>query len=319
MDLQSPLIFYNMGLGQDSTAIAALYVLGELPPQYYKIPKERSFFVFADTGAELQLTYRWLKEEFEPWMERHGLKLHVLRPWGKYHVCEPSPAYPNGRVMGDIIYEHMKDTQPSFPTRSSARCTTNAKGRPLSKFRNEKSLELRGIGNDRLGILVGQGKAVPNLVAIGYAADEPSRWQKSDAQHTARNWRPVYPLVELGMTRADCREVIRRAGLAVPPKSGCICCPWAPTWHFYWLMEKYPEDFARVEVMENAAIAQKLSRGEKPYYIKDDLPLREAVAAWRRRNPHITADEIERWMYERDVYRVGCKEPFESTERLLGI
>lgn len=310
--MTGPLLFFNQGLGQDSAAIAALYVLGELPASYYEIPRERVFFVFSDTGAELKPTYEWKRRVFEPWLRKHGFELHTLRPGGPFHWCEPSPAYPQGRYMRNIIYEHRKDRLPSFPTRSSARCTTNAKGRPLAKFRSYQSERLDGLDNRQRAARVIRGLGEPNLVAIGYAADEIERARESDANHTAKHWKPVYPLIELGMDRAACREVIKRAGLEVPMKSGCLMCPWAPTWHFYWLRERYPTDFRRAQAMENAAVAQKVARGEKPYYIKDDMPLNEAVEEWHRKHPDVTPDEIERWMYERDVYAVGRKCSLET-------
>lgn len=309
--MEDQLICYNMGLGQDSAAIAALYTLGRLPASYYEIPKERSFFVFSDTGAELRPTYAWKKLHFEPWLDMHGITLHTLSPDGPYHACGPSPKYPDGRVMMDIIAEHMKDAQPSFPTRSSARCTTNAKGRPLSNFRDDMSRRLTGLDNRKRAAGVLSGKAGPNLVAIGYAVDELERAKASDANHSAKNWTPVYPLIELGMTRSECRDVIREAGLEVPMKSGCTCCPWAPTWHFYWLLVKYEEDFLRVEEMENAAIAQKTARGDKPYFIKE-IPIRAAALAWHHKHPTVTVDEIETWMYERDVYTVGRRCTLET-------
>lgn len=313
--MAEPLLFFNLGLGQESTATAILHVCGELPAPYYEIPRERVFSVFSDTGAGLKPTYQWKRQCFEPWLLQHGFRLHTLHPGGVYHQCDPSPSYPAGRVMHNIVYEHRKDKLPSFPTRSSARCTTNAKGRPLGKFRSGQSLLLDGIDNRQRAAQVVRGIGEPNIVAIGYSAGEVERAQSSDANHTAKHWKPVYPLIEMGLNRAACRKVIERAGLPVPMKSGCIMCPWAPTWHFYWLREKYPTDFRRAQAMENAAVAQKLARGERPCFIKDDMPLNDAVEAWHRKHPLITADQIERWMYERDVYAVGrrCSLEIEGT------
>lgn len=41
--MAEPLLFFNLGLGQESTATAILYVCGELPAPYYEIPRERVF------------------------------------------------------------------------------------------------------------------------------------------------------------------------------------------------------------------------------------------------------------------------------------
>lgn len=312
-----PLLCINNGLGQDSAAMTAALVLGKLPAHYYAIPPERRFLMFSDTGAEWPLTYAW-KAKFEGWLKLHGLDLITLEPGGPYHEKEPSKQYPNGRIQQDIMFEHMKDAEPSFPTRQSGRCTENAKGSPLAKKRDELSIAIRGMDYSKLGRLAGQGKAEPNIVMIGYAADEMDRAAASDAQHTAKNWRPVYPLIEMGLDRAGCRELIKEAGLVVPPKSGCVCCPYQSIWAYCLLEDRYPEEYARVLAMEDKAIAEKRRRNKAPYYITGKYPLREAVLRWRLAHPNETPDFWEAKLYEKDAWAVGRKCSLETEGTFCG-
>lgn len=69
----------------------------------------------------------------------------------------------------------------------------------------------------------------PAVVAVGISVDEIERVNR---RHAAPWEKPVYPLVDLGMTRADCDRVVADAGLPIPPKSSCWFCPFRPT--SYW-------------------------------------------------------------------------------------
>lgn len=62
--------------------------------------------------------------------------------------------------------------------------------------------------------------------AIGYDAGEDKRARDSfDDPVENRRYVPSYPLRDAGLDRAGCIEVIRAAGLPIPPKSACTFCP----------------------------------------------------------------------------------------------
>ncbi|HUX87341.1 MAG TPA: phosphoadenosine phosphosulfate reductase family protein, partial [Chloroflexota bacterium] len=51
----------------------------------------------------------------------------------------------------------------------------------------------------------------------------------------------IYPLVDRRMTREDCVEVIRKAGLPIPPKSACFFCPFGTIDRWRWIYDTHPD------------------------------------------------------------------------------
>jgi hypothetical protein len=59
-----------------------------------------------------------------------------------------------------------------------------------------------------------------------------------------------YPLVEAGISRDGCKEIIRAHGLPVPQKSGCFICPYQRQGQWKRLRAKHPDLFCRAEQLE---------------------------------------------------------------------
>lgn len=74
---------------------------------------------------------------------------------------------------------------------------------------------------------------------IGICADEAHRVR-------GRNC----PLVDLGIDRRGCIEIIQRAGLDVPQKSGCYICPFQRPSQWRELWQRHPELYERAERLE---------------------------------------------------------------------
>lgn len=74
-----------------------------------------------------------------------------------------------------------------------------------------------------------------------------------------------YPLIDLNMTREDCKRVIRKAGLPVPVKSGCIVCPYAPPKEFKQMSREDPVSFKKAVALEkNCKRYPELTISTKP-------------------------------------------------------
>lgn len=90
----------------------------------------------------------------------------------------------------------------------------------------------------------------PDVVeCIGIAADEPKR------VHDKR-----YPLVEWGMTEADCLRYCRERGYFPSPcaydvvgRMSCFCCPMANAAQVRYLINQRPELWAEIKRLEAAA------------------------------------------------------------------
>jgi hypothetical protein len=90
---------------------------------------------------------------------------------------------------------------------------------------------------------------------IGYDADElrrvkhefPNAWE-------AKRFVPFHPLVDAGLTRDDCVDLIRSEGLAVPPGSACQGCPANTFEEWKALRVDEPDEFARWVAMSRNAV-----------------------------------------------------------------
>lgn len=115
----------------------------------------------------------------------------------------------------------------------------------------------------------------PAFVFIGFALDEAHRAKlTSDCGFEYR-----YPLIEHEITRAGCIEIIRKAGLPIPRKSGCYVCPFQRVSQWKELRRNHPDLFCRVSELEKANIAQRVARGKKPLFLSQSpkAPLSEIV------------------------------------------
>lgn len=50
----------------------------------------------------------------------------------------------------------------------------------------------------------------------------------------------IFPLIELGINRNKCKEIIKRANLGIPQKSGCFICPYQRKRQWIELKKYYP-------------------------------------------------------------------------------
>ncbi len=90
-----------------------------------------------------------------------------------------------------------------------------------------------------------------DVVIIGIDAGEAHRarrWQGDDSVK--------FPLIELGMNRQDCIEVIKKVGWNVPVKSGCVICPYAKPAEFAQLKKEHREIFNEVCEIERKTLAR---------------------------------------------------------------
>lgn len=80
----------------------------------------------------------------------------------------------------------------------------------------------------------------------------------SDERHRQKG-RPC-PLIDRGITRAGCIEIIKAAGLDVPQKSGCYICPFMRVDQWRELYRRHPELYERAANLERLSTER---RGER--------------------------------------------------------
>jgi len=81
-----------------------------------------------------------------------------------------------------------------------------------------------------------------SVTHVGIASDESRRCRSLS-----------YPLVERGITRAGCVDIISNAGLVVPSKSGCYICPFQSRARTIELYRKHPDLFERAARLEESS------------------------------------------------------------------
>ena len=76
-----------------------------------------------------------------------------------------------------------------------------------------------------------------------------------------------YPLVDWGINRRKCVEIIKKEGLKVPPKSGCFICPFQSKESWWAMARDNPDLFWRaVELEENSPKVKFRSRPLRSLY-----------------------------------------------------
>lgn len=188
------LTILSLGWGVQSWTLAAMAALGELPPVDYAI--------HADTTWEREQTYSFA-ETWTPWLEAHGVKIvTVTDPEQAAAVTTMKtdiPAFTAGQNGATVIDGQLR-----------RQCTGRWKVDPQNaQMRAE--LERRGL------------RKTPGVIEkwLGISKDEWQRAKHADVKYIAHR----YPLLEKGMTRADCIAWLQAHDLPVPPKSACVFCP----------------------------------------------------------------------------------------------
>jgi 3'-phosphoadenosine 5'-phosphosulfate sulfotransferase (PAPS reductase)/FAD synthetase len=105
---------------------------------------------------------------------------------------------------------------------------------------------------------------------IGYDAGEFQRAAKADGYVDHNR----YPLIQAGLDRQDCIDLIRVTGLEVPRRSGCFCCPHANKARFEDLRTYHPELFEYACEMERNIV----TKAGRRMYLKDK-PLAEWIVS----------------------------------------
>ena len=77
---------------------------------------------------------------------------------------------------------------------------------------------------------------------IGIAADE---WHRAKPSTQSE-----FPLIENGIDRSECKDIIKRVGLEIPKKSGCYFCPFQSADEWKRLYDRHPALWEKAKNME---------------------------------------------------------------------
>ena len=210
----------SLGAGVQSTTMALMAAHGEITP----MPDAA---VFADVGDEPEAVYanlRWLSSGVLPF------PVHVTREKGR---------------LSERILAGDKLARPPLFVRTKRgvgmlgrQCTRNFKLRPIRR----EVRRLLGVGQ--------HSYIAPGAVEmwLGISVDEVFRVKPSGLAYIVNR----HPLIETGMTRADCVAWLARNNYPLPPKSSCWHCPYQTD--AQWLDKRNirPEEFAAAVAFDEA-------------------------------------------------------------------
>ena len=93
---------------------------------------------------------------------------------------------------------------------------------------------------------------------LGISVDEFHRMRDSGSKRIEN----VYPLVDERLTRNDCRAILERAGLTIPPKSSCWFCPYRSARSQAELLKQFTALREMAEELERRINEERRKRGK---------------------------------------------------------
>jgi 3'-phosphoadenosine 5'-phosphosulfate sulfotransferase (PAPS reductase)/FAD synthetase len=179
---------FSYGGGVQSTAALVLAAQGRI---------DFPLFLFANVGedSENPATLRYVAECAKPYAAAHGIELVEVRKQRRMGEADTIVSWLDRTPRSIGIPMRMANGAPG-----NRSCTEQFKINPIRK-------ELRRRGATR---------SLPAVLGMGISTDE---WSRMRTDKPGSVTRVAYPLIDLGLSRADCVSVIEGAGLPVPPKA----------------------------------------------------------------------------------------------------
>ncbi len=199
--------------------------------------------VFADTGAEPHNVYQYLD-----WLAEN-MNVPLLRVSRDDGLTEA--------IKLACIGETKRVSSPPLFTENGGKifrkCTWDYKVTPIRKA-------LRKQGYTKVTMI------------RGISFEERQRAKNSDVKWITHE----HPLVDMGMTRLDCKRWMVQHGYPIPPRSACVYCPYRCNVEWQKMRDLAPEDWQEAcrmdEIMRNNMPHMK----EKVFVHRSLMPLRKA-------------------------------------------
>lgn len=175
----------------------------------------------AQVPGEWPGTYRHIREVVLPLCRQEGIPFHWL-DGTTYPIRDASSLFEWFAARGQI------------PTASKRTCTVAAKTERFEAWMADH--------------LPGQEVEV----WIGFEAGEEDRAAKDPNAGTGKASlrRNRFPLIEAGLCRCLCEQLVRNAGFPVPRKSACTFCPMGSKGDWQTLARELPATFAQIAKLE---------------------------------------------------------------------
>lgn len=240
---------FSHGGGVQSTAALVLSAQGRI---------DFPVHLFANVGddSEDPGTLAYVRGVTMPYAAQHGIDLIELHRAKRDGTTET--------LLGRLTKEGSRSLP--IPVRMSngapgtRSCTMDFKLRVLQRWHRQH----------------GASAASPTTVGIGFSVDEIERIGNA----RPRDYETVeYPLIDLGLNRADCSNIIQTAGLPVPPKSACWFCPMHRPSTWREMRRDKPAQFQAAVDLERLLNDRRDTLGkDHVYFTRFARPLDEAIS-----------------------------------------
>lgn len=265
----------SLGVGVQSSTLLMMYEHGEITPK-------PDHAIFANTLREPRAVYRylaWLRQQTSiPIIEvtrgdlvEAALTVRRTRDGERTYIKTGVPVHMVDSVTGERAGVGMRA------------CTRDFKIALI----NAKARQLLGGGPQR-------GGEVRVMMAIGISLDEVDRMKPNPKKWIKSHW----PLVDAGMSRADCLAWMEAHSYPLPPKSACIHCGWRSDDQWLALEPDEMAEAVRIDYALRAAYAQTTAMKGVPYLHESRIPL-DQVKFKRGYRRNMEADQ-------RNLFRNDC-------------
>jgi hypothetical protein len=211
----------SLGAGVQSTTLALMAAHGE-----FDVMPDMA--IFADTGAEPEPTYEFLR-----WLSSPNV------------LPFPVVVVSDGNIRDDLI-GGLNSTGQRF---ASIPFFTLHKGKQgMARRQCTKEYKLAPILRKIRELLHNKRAKGGAEMWIGISLDEVVRMKPSRVGYVSNRW----PLIEKRMTRLDCLAWLERNGYPRPPKSACTFCPFRDNESWINMRANDPVSFADAVAVDHA-------------------------------------------------------------------
>ena len=187
VDLNRTQIFSSGG-GVQSSAISALIVSGKI--------KKPDLAVIVDTEREKSTTWEYLDKIVIPALKSVGVTISRVKK-SDFATCDLVTC---GKIAIPA-YTNKNGNVGKLPTY----CSVQWKRRVMQRWATKNGVKKAQVW---MGFSVDEIKRAARMIKIN-----PGKWSVR------------FPLIELGMDRNDCLNLVKEMGYPIPPRSSCWMCP----------------------------------------------------------------------------------------------
>lgn len=219
---------WSCGGGTQSCAIGALIVQGKLP--------KPDVCVIADTGRETRATWEYLDSVLNPAMRSVGLEIIRITAQEWAPRLASNSLFDLNRCKDVLIpaYSTQNVAPGGIPNKLKNFCTGGWKVEVIDSWLSK----VIGITRSK------------NVKWIGFSRDEQRRIVKMQIGNEFKKGLIRFPLLEVGLTRRECIQLVESMGWPTPPRSSCWMCPNHSDHEWRKQIAERPDEFQKAVELE---------------------------------------------------------------------